>query len=66
MFKRFVDDIIAAQTRGELFDILYSNTGVQVQWKNGMLVRSEYDSLVSLAHKINELMRRPDEKEVKF
>ena len=56
MFKRFLEEIIAANTETELLDIFYRPDGIDMMWQRQKLSWKDHETLLALINKLTALM----------
>lgn len=53
MFKKFLQEIIDANSEEELMDIFYRNDGIDMMYQKGKLSWKDHQMLLSLINKMN-------------
>lgn len=57
MFKKFIDEMIKANTVEEIEDILYRKDGVDLSFQHDKISWVDHQRLFNLASKLEDLMR---------
>lgn len=67
MFKKFVNDLVEANTEEQINDVLYGENGVDIAfYSEGTITADEHDVLFNLACRISELFSVSFKEEVKM